>query len=205
MHRPYERGRPETPRSSLLGLTIPRACLPICSFVSSQSPQAGLTTGRVHPPLSPEESMTCRAPEPPAKPRPEKAKLMSRNASLAQGSLSACTFARRLLEAGRARDALSVLEKEAETGGDSAEVQFLMGRAAFRLCDYDRAHRALCRAVVLSPDEAETYRWLARVLVRRGDAPCAVRVMAQVPRSRAKPASDRAELGPRRRAGAPRQ
>jgi Flp pilus assembly protein TadD len=150
--------------------------------------------------------MTCRAPEAiPTKSLPEKAKLMSRNASLSQGSLSACSFARRLLEAGRAREALSVLEQEAETGGDSAEVQFLMGRAAFRLCDYDRAHRALCRAVVLSPDEAETYRWLARVLVRRGDAPCAVRVMARVPRPRAKPASDRAELERRRRAGAPRQ
>ncbi len=83
-------------------------------------------------------------------------------------SVSACTFARRLLDAGRAEEAMRILEGAIEDGKDNLEFQFLLGRAAFRLGDQAHAHRAFRRAVALSPNEAEVYRWLGRLLVRRG-------------------------------------
>lgn len=83
---------------------------------------------------------------------------------------SVCVAARRLLDAGRPSDAMRMLEGEVEAGRNSAEFQFVLGRAAFRMGDHVGAHRAFSRAVALSPADAEVYRWLARLLVRTGDA-----------------------------------
>lgn len=82
---------------------------------------------------------------------------------------SVCVSARRLLDAGRLSDAMRMLEDEADAGRNSAEFQFVLGRAAFRMGDHAGAHRAFSRAVALSPADAEVYRWLARLLVRSGD------------------------------------
>jgi len=87
-----------------------------------------------------------------------------------QGLASACTFARRLLDAGRAAGAMEILETHMAAGKDSAEFHFLLGRAAFRLGQHTQAHRAFSRAVSLSPQDAEVYRWLTRMLTRRDHA-----------------------------------
>ncbi len=81
-----------------------------------------------------------------------------------------CTFARRLLAAGRASDAMKILDADIEAGNDNADFQFLLGRAAFRMGDHARAHRAFSRVVALAPQNTEAYRWLARLLFRPGDA-----------------------------------
>lgn len=90
---------------------------------------------------------------------------------------SACTYARRLLDAGRAADAMQILETELEEGKQHAEFQFLLGRAAFRLGRHVQAHRAFSRAVSLSPQDAEVYRWLTRLLMRRDNALGAMRAL----------------------------
>jgi len=104
--------------------------------------------------------------------------------------VSPSAFARRLLDAGRARDALDVLDRELLSGRESAELQYWVGRAAFSLGDCARAERALTRAAALSPDEAETHRWLARVLLRRGNVLDAMRILGRssVPAAPRKPA-----------------
>jgi len=91
-------------------------------------------------------------------------------------SASPLAFARHLLAAGRAQAALDILEREIVSGRESAELQFWVGRAAFGLRNFVRAQRALSRAVALSPLDAEPQRWLARVLMRRGNALAAMRV-----------------------------
>jgi len=78
---------------------------------------------------------------------------------------SAVSTARRLLDAGRNREALNLLEAEVSAGREKAEVQFWLGRAALRLGDQIRAQRALSRAVTLSPHDPQNHRWLARVLL----------------------------------------
>lgn len=88
---------------------------------------------------------------------------------LPNATSSVCVSARRLLDRGRASEAMRMLEGAVEAGRDSAEFQFVLGRTAFRLGDHASAHRAFSRAVALSPADAEVYRWLARLLVRNGD------------------------------------
>lgn len=100
-----------------------------------------------------------------------------------RGPGSACTFARRLLDGGRAAEAMEILEADMDEGKDSAEFQFLLGRAAFRLGHHVQAHRAFSRAVSLSPQDAEVYRWLARLLLRRDNALGAMRALEWTSRS----------------------
>lgn len=100
-----------------------------------------------------------------------------------RGPGSTCTFARRSLDAGRPAEAMEILEADMEEGKDSAEFQFLLGRAAFRLGRHVQAHRAFSRAVSLSPQDAEVYRWLARLLLRRDNALGAMRALEWTSRS----------------------
>ncbi len=94
-------------------------------------------------------------------------------------SLSPLAFAGQLLAVGRAQEALDIFEAEIAAGNDTAALHFGAGRAAFRLGNYERAQRALSRAVALAPDGAEAQRWLARVLLRRGNVVGAARVMSR--------------------------
>lgn len=100
---------------------------------------------------------------------------------VSDAAASACRVASRLLDAGRAGDAMRVLEHEAEAGRYDAEYQFLLGRAAFHADDHSRARRALCRAIALCPGDAESYRWLARLLARRGDVRGAEHALRRTP------------------------
>lgn len=94
--------------------------------------------------------------------------------------VSPCAMARRLLEDGRAEDAIQLLESEIESGEENADLLFWLGRAAFQLGDHVRAQRALFAASAMSPDDAEARRWLARVLLRRGNPLGAMRVLRRV-------------------------
>ena len=138
-------------------------------------------TRRALPPIAEPQVVTGRQDEATGE-RPS-SKLLSARAAVAP-----CTLARGLLHAGRARDALPILEREIEGGNDSAEAQFLIGCAAFHLGQHERAQQALSRAVAQAPQDAESYRWLARVLLRRGNPAAALRVLSSASRSCVPPA-----------------
>lgn len=97
--------------------------------------------------------------------------------------VSPCTVAHRLLDDGRVQEAVDLLEREIESGEESADLWFWLGRAAFQLGDHVRAQRALFAASAMSPDDAEARRWLARVLLRRGNPLGAMRVLRRVSES----------------------
>jgi len=105
-------------------------------------------------------------------------------------SSSQFSLARELLASGRAQDALDLLEREIAHAEESAELLFWVGRAAFGSGDFVRAQRALSRAAELSPLDAETQRWLARVLVRRGHASDAMCVWRRSTRSTVPPKTE---------------
>lgn len=82
-----------------------------------------------------------------------------------------------LLEAGRIPEALEVvqiglLQSENDTG-----LLVLEGRAWFEQGDLPQAQAALLRAAKVSPRDKEPYRWLAQVLMKRGEPARAVQVL----------------------------
>lgn len=57
----------------------------------------------------------------------------------------------------------------ADTGGAVALDHLDRGVAAYRLGDYDTAHRELGLAQELAPDHPNPYRWLALTEIKQGD------------------------------------
>jgi tetratricopeptide (TPR) repeat protein len=74
-----------------------------------------------------------------------------------------------LIEAGRAAEALEVVQAGLTRYPDDAALFVLEGRARFELGDLPQAQAVLIRAAKQNPRDKEPYRWLAQVLMMRGD------------------------------------
>ncbi len=82
-----------------------------------------------------------------------------------------------LLEAGRAQDALEVAHAGLSENEDDAELLVLEGRAWFEQGDLAQAQAALLRAAKTRPSDKEPYRWLAQVMMQRGEPQRAAQVL----------------------------
>src|SRR6195952_3133353 len=82
-----------------------------------------------------------------------------------------------LIEAGRSSDALEVIHLGLLDDDANLELLTLEGRAYYVQGDLQEAQRSLLRAAKLDPRHKEPYRWLAQVLIERGDAVRAVQVL----------------------------
>jgi tetratricopeptide (TPR) repeat protein len=74
-----------------------------------------------------------------------------------------------LIEAGRAAEALEVVQVGLASYPGDAGLLVLEGRARFELGDLPQAQAVLIRAAKQNPRDKEPYRWLAQVLMMRGD------------------------------------
>ena len=82
-----------------------------------------------------------------------------------------------LIEAGRSSDALEVIHLGLLDDEANLELLTLEGRAYYVQGDLQEAQRSLLRAAKVDPRHKEPYRWLAQVLIERGDAVRAVQVL----------------------------
>ncbi|HEX5656845.1 MAG TPA: tetratricopeptide repeat protein, partial [Polyangiales bacterium] len=82
-----------------------------------------------------------------------------------------------LIEAGRSSDALEVIHLGLLDDERDIELVTLEGRAFYAQGDLPQAQRSLLRAARINPRHKEPYRWLAQVLIERGDAVRAVQVL----------------------------
>ncbi|MDB4973673.1 MAG: Vegetative cell wall protein gp1 precursor [Myxococcaceae bacterium] len=82
-----------------------------------------------------------------------------------------------LIEAGRSNDALEVIHLGLLDDEANLELLTLEGRAFYVQGDLQEAQRSLLRAAKVDPRHKEPYRWLAQVLIERGDAVRAVQVL----------------------------
>lgn len=82
-----------------------------------------------------------------------------------------------LIDAGRPKDALEVIHLGLlDDEGDGA-LRTLEGRAFYDQGDLQEAQAALLRAAKSNPQDKEPYRWLAQVLIERGDSVRALQVL----------------------------
>ncbi|HEX6241949.1 MAG TPA: tetratricopeptide repeat protein [Polyangiales bacterium] len=82
-----------------------------------------------------------------------------------------------LLEAGRIPEALEVVQVGLLQSENDTALLVLEGRAWFEQGDLPQAQAALLRAAKVSPRDKEPYRWLAQVLMKRGEPGRAVQVL----------------------------
>jgi Tfp pilus assembly protein PilF len=82
-----------------------------------------------------------------------------------------------LIDAGRSNDALEVIHLGLLDNEVNLELLTLEGRAYYVQGDLPEAQRSLLRAAKIDPRNKEPYRWLAQVLIERGDAVRAVQVL----------------------------
>ncbi len=82
-----------------------------------------------------------------------------------------------LIEAGRSSDALEVIHLGLLDDERDIDLVTLEGRAFYAQGDLPQAQRSLLRAARINPRHKEPYRWLAQVLIERGDAVRAVQVL----------------------------
>src|ERR1700748_1724028 len=82
-----------------------------------------------------------------------------------------------LIEAGRSSDALEVIHLGLLDDERDIELVTLEGRAFYAQGDLPQAQRSLLRAARINPRHKEPYRYLAQVLIERGDAVRAVQVL----------------------------
>jgi len=82
-----------------------------------------------------------------------------------------------LLEAGRLPEALEVVQSGLVDAEDDCSLLVLEGRAWFEQGDLPQAQAALLRAAKTHPREKDPYRWLAQVLMKRGEPTRAVQVL----------------------------
>jgi tetratricopeptide (TPR) repeat protein len=82
-----------------------------------------------------------------------------------------------LLEAGRIPEALEVVQVGLLQSENDTALLVLEGRAWFEQGDLPQAQAALLRAAKVSPRDKEPYRWLAQVLMKRGEPARAVQVL----------------------------
>ncbi len=82
-----------------------------------------------------------------------------------------------LLEAGRAQEALEVVRLASAESAPDARLLLLEGRAWFEQAALPEAQDALMRAAKADPRDKEPYRWLAQVLMKRGEPGRAVQVL----------------------------
>jgi tetratricopeptide (TPR) repeat protein len=78
-------------------------------------------------------------------------------------------LAQALMEAGKADEALALLEKATESSPQPATL-VLLGDAAMQVRDYERAVKAFERAIQPNPRDTETRRKLARALIHQNRA-----------------------------------
>lgn len=82
-----------------------------------------------------------------------------------------------LLDAGRIPEALEVVQVGLLQNEHDAALLVLEGRAWFEQGDLPQAQAALLRAAKVAPRDKEPYRWLAQVLMKRGEPARAVQVL----------------------------
>jgi predicted Zn-dependent protease len=82
-----------------------------------------------------------------------------------------------LIDAGRSSDALEVIHLGLLDDERDIDLVTLEGRAFYAQGDLPQAQRSLLRAARINPRHKEPYRWLAQVLIERGDAVRAVQVL----------------------------
>lgn len=82
-----------------------------------------------------------------------------------------------LIDAGRSQEALEVVHLAQLGNEGDAELCTLEGRALYEQGELPEAQSALVRAAKAKPDSKEPYRWLAQVLIERGDPARAVQVL----------------------------
>ncbi len=82
-----------------------------------------------------------------------------------------------LLAAGRLPEALEVAQTGLVEAEDDCGLLVLEGRAWFEQGDLPQAQAALLRAAKAHPREKDPYRWLAQVLMKRGEPTRAVQVL----------------------------
>ncbi|MEY4514775.1 MAG: hypothetical protein RLZZ450_6897 [Pseudomonadota bacterium] len=82
-----------------------------------------------------------------------------------------------LIEAGRSNDALEVIHLGLLDDEANLELLTLEGRAYYAQGDLQEAQRSLLKAAKIDPRNKEPYRWLAQVLIERGDPARAVQVL----------------------------
>ncbi|HEY6877988.1 MAG TPA: tetratricopeptide repeat protein [Polyangiales bacterium] len=82
-----------------------------------------------------------------------------------------------LIEAGRSSDALEVIHLGLLDDERDIDLVTLEGRAYYAQGDLPQAQRSLLRAARIDPRHKEPYRWLAQVLIERGDPARAVQVL----------------------------
>ncbi len=87
------------------------------------------------------------------------------------------SLAAALIEAGRSSDALEVIHLGLLDDENNLDLRLLEGRAFYARGDLSEAQRSLLRAARLDPRHKEPYRWLAQVLIERGDPVRAVQVL----------------------------
>jgi tetratricopeptide (TPR) repeat protein len=82
-----------------------------------------------------------------------------------------------LLDAGRIPEALEVVQVGLLQSENDGALLVLEGRAWFEQGDLPQAQAALLRAAKVTPRDKEPYRWLAQVLMKRGEPARAVQVL----------------------------
>jgi tetratricopeptide (TPR) repeat protein len=82
-----------------------------------------------------------------------------------------------LLDAGRIPEALEVVQVGLLQSENDGALLVLEGRAWFEQGDLPQAQAALLRAAKVAPRDKEPYRWLAQVLMKRGEPARAVQVL----------------------------
>src|SRR5688500_17397714 len=82
-----------------------------------------------------------------------------------------------LLDAGRIPEALEVVQVGLLQSENDGALLVLEGRAWFEHGDLPQAQAALLRAAKVTPRDKEPYRWLAQVLMKRGEPARAVQVL----------------------------
>jgi tetratricopeptide (TPR) repeat protein len=82
-----------------------------------------------------------------------------------------------LLDAGRIPEALEVVQVGLSQSENDGALLVLEGRAWFEKGDLPQAQAALLRAAKVTPRDKEPYRWLAQVLMKRGEPARAVQVL----------------------------
>jgi tetratricopeptide (TPR) repeat protein len=82
-----------------------------------------------------------------------------------------------LLDAGRIPEALEVVQVGLSQSENDGALLVLEGRAWFEHGDLPQAQAALLRAAKVTPRDKEPYRWLAQVLMKRGEPARAVQVL----------------------------
>lgn len=84
---------------------------------------------------------------------------------------------RDLLQTGHHNEAVEVAQAARQRHGPQGELSLLEGEAWLSAGQLLRAQAALIDAAKLSPKEVRSYRWLGEVLIRRGDAKRALKVL----------------------------